>query len=59
MLKFFSKFVLIQAATARDIWIDSEDRVIRDKENRHVIFHGVNVVQKVSPYIPESQIFDS
>ena len=43
----------LAAFYARPIWIDSEDRVIRDEQNRHVIFHGVNVVEKLAPYIPD------
>lgn len=29
-----------------------------DKYNRSVIFHGVNVVYKVDPYIPSQDAFD-
>merc|ERR1712195_55934 len=36
---------------------------MRDSDDRHVIFHGVNVVYKVDPYLPntqpESAIIDS
>jgi endoglycosylceramidase len=49
----------LAAIYARPIWIDSEDRVIRDEKNRHVIFHGVNVVEKIAPYIPDQNVFDS
>jgi endoglycosylceramidase len=44
---------------ARSIWVDPSERAIRDPEGRHVIFHGVNVVYKVAPYIPESDRYDS
>ena len=50
---------LVAASGDRNIWVDSTERVIRDKEDRHVIFHGVNVVYKVAPYIPDEQIYDS
>jgi len=43
--------------------VDPIDRVMRDSDDRHVIFHGVNVVYKVDPYLPntqpESAIIDS
>lgn len=32
---------------------------MRDSEGRHTIFHGVNVVYKIPPYIPDSQVYDS
>lgn len=59
MLKFISKVALVSIAAARDVWIDPNDRVLRDKDQRHVVFHGVNVVYKVAPYIPESDVFDA
>lgn len=59
MLKLISKVAFVSLTAARSVWIDPEDRVIRDKDQRHVLFHGVNVVYKVAPYIPESDIFDS
>ena len=39
------------------IHVDPEDRVIRDNMGRHVILHGVNVVYKVPPYIPDDSHF--
>lgn len=30
-----------------------------DQANRTVIFHGVNVVYKVAPYIPQRDVFDA
>ena len=38
--------------------MDSDDRVVRDGEGRHIIFHGVNMVLKHPPYIPEQTSFD-
>jgi len=32
---------------------------MRDKDGRHVIFHGVNIVYKVAPFLPDQQTFDS
>mmetsp|Transcript_28061 Transcript_28061/g.42423 ORF Transcript_28061/g.42423 Transcript_28061/m.42423 type:complete len:128 (+) Transcript_28061:2-385(+) len=50
----------LTAATnsTRNIWIDPETRSLRDAEDRHVIFHGVNVVYKVPPYYPEDNTFE-
>ena len=59
MLKFISACVVITAASARNIWIDPEDRAIRDNLDRHVLLHGVNVIYKIAPYIPDDQVFDS
>lgn len=39
--------------------IDPVERVLRDAHDRHVIFHGVNVVYKVAPYLPDETNFDS
>jgi endoglycosylceramidase len=30
---------------------------LRDEDDRQIIFHGVNVVYKVAPYIPDEQTF--
>jgi endoglycosylceramidase len=43
----------------KEFTIDSKERVMRDSEGRHTIFHGVNVVYKIPPYIPDSQVYDS
>ena len=39
--------------------IDSANRTFIDINGRQVMFHGVNVVYKVDPYIPSSGEFDS
>ena len=39
-------------------YIDSETRTIRDKDGRHLILHGVNVVYKTPPYLPSAATFD-
>ena len=41
------------------VYVDPEDRVLRDSYDRHVIFHGVNAVYKVPPYIPDNKTFDA
>ena len=47
---------LVPSATA--IHIDSSSRMFIDVEGRTVLFHGVNVVYKVPPYIPSNGEFD-
>jgi endoglycosylceramidase len=44
--------LMLGLACASQITIDSSTRQLRDSEGRSVIFHGVNVVYKVAPYIP-------
>jgi len=39
--------------------IDSGSRTFKDAEGRQVLFHGVNVVYKVDPYIPSDGDFDA
>ena len=48
----------VDPATKR-IDIDSANRTFIDANGRQVIFHGVNVVYKVDPYIPSDGAFDS
>jgi endoglycosylceramidase len=48
----------VQAQTA-PIHIDSNMRMMADKDGRAIIFHGVNVVYKVDPFIPSDGEFDS
>lgn len=38
--------------------MDESQRVIKDQYGRHVIYHGVNVVYKVAPYLPDRVNFD-
>jgi endoglycosylceramidase len=50
----------LQLLTANDkIYVDSKNRLLRDPQNRHLIMHGVNVVYKIPPYIPDQETFDS
>jgi hypothetical protein len=57
-----SLFLLASLFTVKaldKVWIDSETRTVRDAQERHIIFHGVNIVYKVAPYIPDSEVYDS
>ena len=38
--------------------LDSTKNFFLDSENRYTIFHGVNVVVKLPPYIPNTEEFD-
>lgn len=37
---------------ASQVYVDPASRAIRDPEGRQLIFHGVNVVYKLPPYVP-------
>ena len=41
------------------IAIDPESRQFIDENGRSVLFHGVNIVYKVAPYIPSDGAFDA
>ena len=45
-------------AVANNYSIDAATRTFRDTDNRAVIFHGMNVVYKLPPYIPETEVFN-
>jgi len=47
------------SADSEKMTIDSKERVMRDPKGRHTIFHGVNVVYKIPPYIPDAQVYDA
>ena len=47
------------ADASKRIDIDTANRSFVDQTGRQVLFHGVNVVYKVDPYIPSSDEFDS
>jgi len=40
------------------IGINPESRQFVDESGRSILFHGVNVVYKVAPYIPTQDLFD-
>jgi len=44
---------LAAVASSRMITVDSKDRIMREEDGRHIIFHGVNVVYKVDPFLPD------
>lgn len=46
-------------AAAPSVWIDSKNRVVRDSEDRQLLLHGVNVVYKVKPYMPDENTWSS
>ena len=48
--------LLILSALAQ-IKIDTGKRIFRDAENRHLIWHGVNAVYKIHPFIPSDGKF--
>ena len=49
----------VQEDYDKTINVDSANRMFIDGQGRQVIFHGVNVVYKVDPYIPGETDFDS
>ena len=59
-MKSLSKIILITIITysLQFFTIDSTHKFILDKNNRPSIFHGVNVVYKLPPYIPDTEKFD-
>jgi len=60
MFKVFSVLASLFTVNAVDkVWIDSETRTVRDAHERHIIFHGVNIVYKQAPYMPDDKVFDS
>jgi endoglycosylceramidase len=40
------------------ISVNLTSRLLQDQYRRSVLLHGVNVVYKVDPYIPSSDVFD-
>ena len=40
------------------LWVDEKTKTVRDEFGSHVILHGVNVVYKAHPYIPDMVNFD-
>ena len=56
MLNYLPLVGCALAATDK-ISIDPAERIFRDSEGRQLIFHGVNVVYKVAPFIPSNGEF--
>lgn len=61
MSTVFSKFKheLIKDAldtkAAPPVYIDGDRRIFRDANHAHIIFHGVNIVYKQDPYLPDTE----
>ena len=49
--------VLLEPALAR-IAVNPQTKSLVDEYGRNVLFHGVNIVYKVAPYIPTDGEFD-
>lgn len=49
--------VLLEPALAR-IAVNTQTKSLVDEYGRDVLFHGVNVVYKIAPYIPSDGEFD-
>lgn len=49
--------VLLEPALAR-ISVNTQTKSLVDEYGRNILFHGVNVVYKVAPYIPSDGEFD-
>ena len=49
----------IDSVDSLRVKIDPSTRTFKDADGRQVLFHGVNVVYKVDPYIPSEGEFDS
>lgn len=56
LTKIASLFLVLGNAL---ISIDNNNRLIKDEYGRHTIFHGVNVVYKIPPYIPDVDKFEA
>jgi hypothetical protein len=54
----FTLKALIAAGVASKIAVDPATRQLVDEYGRSVLFHGVNVVYKIDPYIPSQGAFD-
>jgi len=48
-----NKLVLVGVVLAQ-IKVDPTTRSLRDETGRQIMFHGVNVVYKEPPYIPDT-----
>ncbi len=61
MKKILTLSAIAAASLAQEgpFTINPSTRQIVDKYGRATIFHGVNVVYKVDPYIPITDSFDS
>jgi|LakMenE18May11ns_1017448.scaffolds.fasta_scaffold8861128_1 hypothetical protein len=53
-MKQFAAAIIVAIASAQTgkISIDSASRSIVDETGRQILFHGINAVYKMAPYIP-------
>lgn len=58
MLSVKSALYLICLLSASLALISTKNNKLYDEQNRERIFHGVNVVMKVPPYIPNTRDFN-
>ena len=57
-LSYLSVLFLSLLYSANSFYIDSSKQFMLDENGRYKIFHGVNVVVKLPPYIPDTEKFD-
>jgi len=50
---------LLGLTSAGKLHVDPSSRTLRDENDRQVTLHGVNVVYKMAPYIPDTDKFDA
>ena len=55
---FESAVVAAVARAANSIHVNPETRFFEDSYGRTVLFHGVNAIYKMDPYIPTTSEFD-
>ena len=55
---YFTIFFLSLISLNKCFYIDSTKQFMLDESGRYKIFHGVNVVVKLPPYIPDTENFD-
>ena len=51
--------VLLITSIGAKLYVDPENRVLRDEHGRQTILHGFNAVYKIHPFIPGDGVFDS
>lgn len=54
----FITMIIIIISSSFSKTVDPSHRILRDAQGRHIIYHGVNVVSKLPPYIPITEAFD-
>ena len=57
-LKFFFLTITTLLLSITSYKLDKTKNFFLDSENRYILFHGVNVVVKLPPYIPNTEEFD-